>query len=203
MRFAGDAKEVFILSSGGCQVPDAKGQWITLKGDLGHTHDLSNGRKPYDWCGWSMTIASLALLAYANETDFIHKEQDCLAFGPWVERMYSEIGTHGCIFGTGTLMPAFQSLFLVKHDFIPEFVRIYLGTGSEKLKENEGEQKFARMKEQYPDLFCHYSFGCDRDRPIPYDAEVFYCQHLNGEELHELRRRDLICDSIFTGETAR
>jgi hypothetical protein len=191
MRYATPSR-VVILASGGTAIPYAAGHWIPMNGDLGHTHDLSNDRKPYHWCGWSISIVTLALLAYFDECDFIFKEQDTLAFGPWVEKMYAEIGDHGCIFGKGELMPAFQSLFLVKHEFIPEFVRIYMGTGSERLKENEGELKFARMKEQNPQHFTHYSFGVDRDRPIPYDAEVFYAQHLNQEELAEMKSRRLI-----------
>jgi hypothetical protein len=185
-------QRVVVLASGGCTVPGAPGQWIHMDGDLGHTHDLSNGRKPFHWCGWSISFVTLALLAYFDECDFIFKEQDVLAFGPWVEKMYAEIGDKGMIFGSAEVAPAVQSLVLCKHWFIPEFVRLYMGSGSEQLKENEGEVKFFRLEQENPECFARYSFGVDRDRPIPYDAEVFYAQHLNGEELAELRKRGLI-----------
>lgn len=189
-------ERIIVLASGNCRVPDARGQWITLAGDLGHTHDLSNGRKPYHWCGWSITLVTGLLLAYANECDAIFKEQDVLAFGPWVDRMYSEIGDKGMIFGKANVAPAVQSLVLCKHWFIPEFVRLYMGTGSEQLKENEGELKFARLEQENPNLFGRYSFGYDRDRPINYEDEVFYAQHLNPQELQEMKQRNLIDDEL-------
>lgn len=191
LKFAAPER-VIVLASGGSRIEGAPGQWIEMAGDLGHTHDLSNGRKPYHWCGWSISFVSLALLAYFNECDFIFKEQDVLAFGPWVERMYSEIGNKGMVFGRAVIAPAVQSLVLCKHDFIPEFVRLYMGTGSEREKRNEGELKFERLERAHPDLFGRYSFGVDRDRPLPYDADVWYAQHLNGDEIAEIRMRGLL-----------
>lgn len=191
MKYA-KPERVIVMASGGNKIQGAPGQWIHLDGDIGHTHDLSNGRKPYHWCGWSIALVNLALLAYANECDFIFKEQDVLAFGPWVDRMYSEIGEAGMIFGKAKCMPAVQSLLLCKHWFIPRFVELYMGTGSEQLKENEGELKFMRLEQQHPKLFARYSFGYDRDRPINYDDDVFYAQHLQPAEMDELRLRKLI-----------
>jgi len=188
MRYA-NPERVIVLASGGNPIPGAPGQWISMAGDLGHTHDLNNHRKPYHWCGWSIALVTLALLAYFNETDFIFKEQDALAFGPWVDRMYAEIGSKGLIFGRARCQQAVQSILLCKHDFIPEFVRLYMGTGSEQLKENEGELKFARLEEAHPNLFGRYSFACDRDRPIPYNDEVVYAQQMTAAEIQEFRNR--------------
>lgn len=175
-------KKVVILASGGNAPQKMPGSWIKLTGDLGHVHDLNNHRKPYHWCGWSMAFITTALIAYANETDFIWKEQDVLAFGPWVERMYAEIGDAGMIFGKARVMPAVQSLVLCKHWFIPEFVRVFLGSGSEQDKQNEGEQKFARLEKQHPKWFARYSFGYDRDRPFNMKDSVFYLQHVSAKE---------------------
>jgi hypothetical protein len=163
-----------------------------LPGDLGHVHDLNNHRKPYHFCGWSISFVTLALIAYANETDFIYREQDVLAFGPWVERMYAEIGDAGMIFGKAKCMPAVQSLVLCKHEFIPEFVRLFMGTGSEQIKSNEGEIKFMRLEQENPGKFARYSFGCDRDRPLPLKDDCFYAQHLTGDELRQIVKAGLL-----------
>lgn len=167
-------------------------KWMDFVSDLGHVHDLNNHRKPYHWCGWSISFVTLALIAYFDESDFIFKESDVLAFGPWVDRMYDEIGNAGMIFGKAKCMPAVQSLVLCKHEFIPEFVRLFMGTGSEQIKSNEGELKFARLEQQNPGKFARYSFGVDRDRPLPYDDEVWYAQHWTSNELAELCCRNLI-----------
>jgi hypothetical protein len=194
------AKRIVVLATGNGPRPKTMmgqiGRWIDLDGDLGHTHDLNTGQKPYHWCGWSIALVTLALIAYADECDYVFKESDVLAFGPWVERMYAEIGDYGMVFGKARCMPAVQSVLLCKHEFIPQFVRIYLGTGSEQEKRNEGELKFARMEKEHPHLFGRFSFGVDRDRPLPYNDEVWYAQHLTEAELAELKRRGLIENNV-------
>lgn len=188
------AEDIIVLATGNGERPKSRrtAQWIDLAGDLGHVHDLNEHRKPYHWCGWSISLVTLALLAYNNECDFFFKEQDVLAFGPWVERMYAEIGSAGMIFGRARCMPAVQSLLLCKHEFIPEFVRLFMSTGSEQEKRNEGELKFARLERDNPGRFARFSFGYDRDRPINYDDLVFYGQHWSADELKELRKRGLV-----------
>jgi len=162
--------------------------WV--EGNLGHIGDLLDKRKPHKFCGWSMGMMTLALLAYQNETDFIYKEQDCLAFGPWVERLYAECGDKKVCFGKNGLMTCAQSLFLVKHDFIPEFVRSYLGTGPDAA--TMPETKFSNMAKVNQPNWTQFGFGVDRDRPIPWDDEVWYAQHFTQKELAELTRRNLI-----------
>lgn len=191
MRHA-QPERVVVLANGGSKIDGAPGQWISMAGNLGHAHDLSEHRKPHVMCGWSAAFVTLAMLAYFDECDFIFKEQDALAFGPWVERLYEEIGTRGMIFGDNKEFACSQSVVLIRHAFIPEFVRLYMGTGSEQEKSNECELKFKRLEQANPEQFGRFSFGCDRDRPIPYDAEVFYAQQLSGEELAEMKRRELI-----------
>lgn len=191
MKYA-SPKRVVVTAAAGQSIPEAPGDWIRLDGDLGHVHDLQAGRKDFHFCGWTISLCTLALIAYADECDFIYKEQDCFAFGPWVDQMKAEIGSAGIIFGSARCMPAVQSLVYMKHEFLPEFVKFYLGTGDERKKENEGEQKFVQMERDLPGKCARYSFGVDRDRPITYDAPVFYAQQICGEELAELRKRGLL-----------
>lgn len=185
-------ERIIVLANGGSKIVGAPGQWIELDGNLGHTHDLTNHIKPHKWCGWSWAFVTLAALAYFDECDFVFKEQDALCFGPWVDRMYSEIGNKGMIFGHNKVWACSQSVVLCKHDFIPEFMRLYMDTGSEQDKANECELKFARLEQQHPHWFGRYSFGVDRNRPIPFGDPVWYGQQFTDEELEDLKRRKLI-----------
>jgi hypothetical protein len=193
-----------IISEAGSKRP-AVG-WATdvvrLTGDLGHCHDLIEGRKPHEFAGWSATMCALAMTAYADEADFLYKEEDCLAFGPWVKRIYDDLGSGDIVFGgkmkSAPWMPCAQSLFLVRHRAIPLFVRTYLGLGGDNNKNTLGEAKFARLASMFPMKVRYLSFGVDRERPIPWDDPVFYFQQPTAAELEEASRRGLItCNSCL------
>jgi hypothetical protein len=212
LRFADPKPEsVVVLADSGAVIESRDVKWISMNGDIGHVHDLIYGRKPYEYCGWSISICTLALLAYFNECDFVFKEQDVLAFGPWVKKMYSQITNGKLILGRAKIFPAVQSLFLVKHEFIPEFVRLYLGTGDERIQENLGEFKFDLLANRYPEKFRRYSFGYDRDRPFNVADEVFYVQKLVSSEVNLLRDAGLVSSNTrppttlgpFTGNSPR
>lgn len=191
-----DAAAIVVMADSGSNpsvvYPRERVRWLSLPGDTGHIYDLLARRKPYDWCGWSMVVCATALMAYAAECDYIHKESDCLAFGPWVERMYAEAGDYGVLFGSARAARAVQSLFMVKHWYIPEFVRLYLGAGNDSLWDNRGEEKFFRLEHEHPKWWGRYSFGYDRDRPINMADEVFYAQKLTPEELLAFERKGLV-----------
>jgi hypothetical protein len=53
--------------------------------------------------GWSLGFIHGALYAYSCGRDYIYKEQDCLAFGNWVERMYRLQAEKDCGMLTGEL----------------------------------------------------------------------------------------------------
>lgn len=169
---------------------------VRLSGDLGHIHQhLDNGPKSHHaYTGWSASVLSLAMLAYVNETDFVYKESDCLAFGPWVQRMYRDLGDNNWAFGpkmtSAPFMACQQSLFLVRHRAIPTFVRLFLQHGPENNRASIGENRFMRMAVEMKPSFL--SFGVDRMRPIPWGDEVYYFQQPNPEELTEAKRRNLI-----------
>lgn len=165
--------------------------YTALAGNLGHINDLVVTKtKPHAYCGWSGAMLALALIAYCDESDFIYKEQDCLAFGPWVEKMYEELGGGNVIFGSCQIQPAAQSLFLVKHAYIPEFVRLYLSEGPDNDEENLPEHKFARLALAHD--WKRFSFGYDRDRPFNVADPVFYVQQVTPEELEILQNAGLI-----------
>jgi len=172
------------------------GDWIRLDRNLGHVGDLLNGSKPHEFCGWSASVLALAMIAYAGELDFVYLEEDALAFGPWVERMYAELGDGQFAFGRKMQGPPYmacsQSLFIVRHAFIPRFVATYLSLGKDGDPENLPETKFHRIEERFPVECRRLSFTVDRERPLPYDADVWSAQKFSPDELEELRKRGMI-----------
>lgn len=188
----------YVLATGDGRVPDLERYkpevliWTDILGDLGHCGQLLSGEKPYHFAGGPICVLTLAMLAYMNECDFIFKEQDLLAFGDYVETMYQELGNKGCIFGSQRGQSCANSLFLVRHSFIPEFVRLYLGTARENTADQMAEKKFARLEREHPKSFCRYSFGVDRERPFNMKAAVWYAQKFTPEELMAVREAGLI-----------
>ena len=170
--------------------------FIHTPGNLGHVGDLLNNSKPHKYCGWSASVLALAMIAYAGELDFVYLEGDALAFGPWVQQMYAELGDGQFAFGKKMQSPPWmacsQSLFVVRHAFIPTFVSTYLGLGTDNDPENLPETKFARIEERFPAECRRLSFTVDRERPLPYDAPVWSAQKFTPDELAELKRRNLI-----------
>ena len=191
-------ERVIVISEGGSKPFCAEGvDTVNLTGDLGHCEDLVYGRKPHAHSSWSISMCAAALLAYDNETDFLYKEEDCLAFGPWVEQMYKDMGDGVMVFGAKHTSPPWmacsQSLFLVAHRFIPTFVVCYLAAGNDRDRHNLGEKKFETLEAKFgKDKIKRLSFGVDRERPIPWDAPVFYAQQFTQAELDEAKRRGLI-----------
>ena len=170
--------------------------WLYLPGNLGHVGDLLNGSKPHQFCGWSAAVLSLAMIAYTGELDFVYLEQDALAFGPWVEQLYAELGNAHFAFGKKMESPPWmacsQSLFIVRHSFIPVFVKSYLMLGTDGNPENLPETKFQLIEERFTTACRRLSFTVDRERPLPYDAPVFSAQKFTETELAELSKRGLI-----------
>lgn len=168
---------------------------VNLTGDLGHVTDIEAGRKKSEFAGWTAHMIALAMLAYCDEADFIYKESDCLAFGPCLEQMYADLGDGDIVFGhaqpTAPGFPSSQSLFLVRHAFLPEFVRTYLSLGGDG--QVHGEHKFCHLMDKIGRRRAKMlSFGVDRCRPLPWERTTWYCQQVYQEELDEMKKRGLI-----------
>lgn len=165
---------------------------IHCRGDIGN---LAAGTMKYDYSGWMPPVVLTAMLAYNDELDFIHQEQDCFAFGSYIQQLYSDCGDAGMVIGRPLKqmgMPATQSLFLVRHRYIPTFIRDYLALGGDDNQTNKGEYKFARLRQNNPHEVAVASFGQDRDRPIAWDDPVIAVQQCSKAELDEAKRRGLI-----------
>jgi len=173
---------------------------IHLQGNLGAFMELINKQKPHRFCGWTGAILQLALSAYCDESDFIYVEQDVLMFGDCIGQMYREIGDGGVIFGSTSGQPCAQSLFLVKHSYIPDFVRLILGEGPQSEPDQLGEQIFARLEQQNPEKWKRFSFGYDRPRPLDIHDDCWYAQKFSPEELLQLRAAGMVkFDSLPEG----
>lgn len=161
--------------------------------NFGHVGDLLNGTRQHPLCGWSVCALTLAMNAYAMGKDLIFVEQDCLCFGPWIERMYQDLGDGDMVFGpkmqTAPYMACAQALFLIRHSALLRFISAYLALPPDK--DMLPESKFAALGEHGLDV-RYLSFGVDRERPIPWDAEVFYVQQWTAQELNEAKERGLI-----------
>lgn len=178
--------------------------FIHASGDLGHIHDKAAGKNDNFYVGWSAGMVTLAFLAYNDNCDFIYQEQDCLAFGDYVEQLYKDMGEGWAALGrplrSMPRMRSTQSLFIVRHKRIPEFVRDYLNLG-EDINSYQverggcfGEMKFAKMLDM--DLMKYRiqseGWNVDRDRPIPYHLPAFAAQQITSLEYEEMKRRGLL-----------
>lgn len=201
LRFADPpASRIVVVSVDGSGTPaafkDSAIDVLNLNGNCGHIHHLLTGQKKHWIGGWSASVLALAMIAYNDESDLIYKEQDCLAFGPWVERMYADMGDADMVFGrkheTHPHMPCSQSLFLIRHRFLLDFVTRYLAKGTDNDKDNLPESKFEHIEKDDPSRFRRLSFGFDRERPIIYEEPVWYAQQLKPEEITEMVKRELL-----------
>lgn len=194
------AERVYVICCGR-KPPVARGiTVIPATGNLGHIGAIfrkENNPNNHAYCGWSSHMLTLAMIAYSNCTDFIYKEQDCLAFGNWVHQMYCDARGRMMVYGQCQLMGVAQSLFLVKHAFIPDFVRFYLNLSDDRNRHMLPEHKFLAIHHAFRREVGRLSFGFDRDRPMDFEAPAFYAQKLTRTELQEMKDAGLIPCGTF------
>jgi hypothetical protein len=191
-------EEVLIINQNSPFLPDEKkGKWIDTLFNLGHVHSLDTNNYPNKkFAGCSLTFMIAALYCYNSNCDMIYKEQDCLAFGDWVNSLYADLEENNAKMLIGREEDAdgqssAQSIFLIKHDFLLDFVRSYLS-----LNYNDAgpgyvrpEWKFTILKNHlYPDSIKFMSMGYDRARPASYEEETYYIQQLKQQEIDILSR---------------
>lgn len=188
-----DNPHVYIINGGGRYYGPPMGSWVNLDRNLGHIHHMIHDAAnfPGPLCGWSMSVILLALIAYHNRCDLIYKEQDCLAFGPWVDRLYADCEGKNMVTGQCRLMKIEQSLFLIKYEFLLEYVRQYLAFPISDAQ-HLPEFKFDEMIKNPRNKIGHLSFGYGRDRPIDYNDGVFYLQQITAQEIGDLENRGLL-----------
>ena len=185
------AEAVYIVNAGGVQRPGWGGRWIEV-GNLGHVDHMTGEQRIG---GWSAAFLMGCMLGYHNGVDVIFKEQDCLAFGPWVDLLYSHDAAMvtGRVNDNGTaqgFVP--QSLALILHRYLLDFVQRYLAIPeSDKREATIPERKFDRIAAQTGE-HARADLGYDRSRPVNFDDAAFYLQQISMPEMEQLRKRKLI-----------
>lgn len=189
-----EPKDIFVINVNSDFCPEEKcGKWIDLSYNLGHVHDLDENEYPNKkFGGWSMSFIMGAYLAYSNNTDLIYKEQDCLAFGNWVSELYShekEIVVGQSVHADGQALE--QSLFLVRHSAILDFVNAYTNFVGDDAGKNfiRPESKFSEiLNRSFSNRFTFTKMGYGRSKPQNLkesleSGEAFYIQKLTEEEI--------------------
>lgn len=151
-------------------------EWLNLTKNPIHGTKL---KESVQFAGWSLGFIHSALYAYSCHCDYIYKEQDCLAFGNWVERMYKCCEGKQMVTGELWSHPKRDyvielSLMLIKYEFIMPFLTQLFavpGTG-DKVRP---EKKFLTVRDNNPDLIGTIDFGYGGNRPFKYD-DCFYIQ---------------------------
>jgi hypothetical protein len=195
LRFSNPDK-LFIVNHG-CKRPemitDNKVCWIDLNYNLGHMGDLLSGKKNHKFSGWAMSVLNGALLAYSNNCDMFYKEQDCLAFGNWIERIYETSNGKSFVFGKCKTTPhnVEQSLFFIRNNFLCEFVKDFLSIegGDDKTLT---EEKFLIIEKKHMEATVRLDFGYGRDRPFDMNKDVFYIQQEKSLEIKQLKDKGLL-----------
>jgi hypothetical protein len=191
-RYCPFQERIAVLSTGATYPVQASEINVFYGKNMGH---IGDSPRFHGLAGWSASVLALALLAYNCNEDLIYREQDVLAFGPWLQQAYSDLGDADMVFGhkmtTGPWMPCSQSLFIIRHRFLLDFVARYIALGDDSL-EFCPEHRFCSLEEQEPERFRRLSFGPERERPLPYDAPVWYAQQITTGELAELKLRHLV-----------
>lgn len=182
--------KIFIVNHG-CKKPTIETNnvcWIDLNYNLGHMGDLMSGVKKHKYSGWAMSVLIGALLAYSNNCDMFYKEQDCLAFGNWIDRIYETSINKNMMFGKciSTPFKVEQSLFFIRNNFICQFVKEFLEIdgGDDKVLT---EEKFLKIENNHKDTISRFNFGYGRDRPYSVTDSVFYIQQIKDFEINNLK----------------
>ncbi len=179
---------IIIFDNSETGIPDGifPGRIIRSTFNLGHCGE-SEGQR-HKFTGWSMSWLIPALVAYSDNSDFIYKEQDCLAFGDWVPQVRSGRAA----FGNNDVMECENSLFYLERDFIPDFAQIFMSLPG-KDAQFVVEAKFAAV-EKMIDGVGRFSMGVGRNRPLPDDlhARPWYAQRFTHPELNRIATEGLI-----------
>ncbi len=180
-------------------------QWVSLPFNAKHSTDHVGV-----WCGWTRSVIVSATYAMAADCEyFVYVEQDCLLKGDGIiEACVSQMKTgvmFGC--GNGTPQPIQQSLFVISAKRLPRFVsnlcsiklrdcdlspewkflcatwRPFVFVANLGLFKHKRVRKLAyRLAKNR--LFEFLPFGVGRNRPIPFEKEMYYFQHGSLEEVH-------------------
>ena len=183
--------DLIVVNANSVPQPQLGGTWLNTFHNYGHVKTMEKGEK---YGGWWLGFMMGAMMAYHNACDFIYKEQDCLAFGPWVKQLYDDAKQTDAPVLVGRFNHKYkieQSLVWVRRKFIPKLINLYLSIPDTDVTLRP-ELKFLRIMKRHPKVVAFTRMGCGRNRPLPLEATCFYAQKLKPAELQALRTRGLL-----------
>lgn len=190
---------IYVINSGAAVPSGAAGNWVNLPINIGHHLDLvgTEAGVRFKLAGWSTGFVLGGMLAYAAGADYIYKKQDCLAFGPWVERLYEDLEAQGAdmLVGRHGIYGVEQALMILRHGFIIDFIAQYLRMNSDAGADYVNpERKFASlMDNRFKGRMAHISFGYSRTETLLFSrlnmTDPFYLHQMSyrGRLLERLR----------------
>jgi hypothetical protein len=169
--------EILIVDAHSPAIPDIpKGNsvpilWYRRADNLGHR------------MGWQDSVKIGAEYALWKGLDFVYIEQDCLLWGNRIIDFCRSKMTKGLMIGSGEgiSMPIEQSFFIVKYDFLPDFLKV-----AGKIENVMGELKWIKSFEGQYDFL---PFRGGRQRPLNFESRFGYIQHLNLREIKKLEQK--------------
>lgn len=183
--------DIVVVNSASSSLERFGGTWINMKHNYGHVKTMSPDEK---YGGWWLGFMTSAMIAYGHGMDFIYKEQDCLAFGAWVQKLFDDSEYQKASVIVGKFKHKYQieqSLVLVRRKHILSLIGMYLSI-PESDKALRPELKFLQLMNRKPGMMAYTDMGCGRNRPIPYASKCFYAQQLTPVELKGLASAGLI-----------
>jgi hypothetical protein len=180
--------------------------WIELDRNYGHPNDLRTGRIRTRYSGYTRAVFNGAMYALCCDADFyVYVEQDCVLYGE--DFLTHAVGdaTEDILMGrvteqgrglggrTAAAMPQ-QSLVVVRGAALPRFIE---GIVNAPCTDGELSPELIMHDRLAPVGFLRVPYG--RSRPIDFERDHFYAQHLDEEELRRFLSltRLRLCDQEF------
>ena len=144
----------------------------------------------HDWAASNITAAAYA---YANDMDYLFVEQDCLVVGldKAVDMAREKGGTWYGFGPNASYRPGWAEncLIYVDNALLLAFIRAMHAIKDTPDGKPFLEQRFHEELSRCDGHIHFWPFGCGRLRPIPWEEEIFYAQHLTDEELDKFKER--------------
>jgi len=174
-------KKIVVINSGSPNRKVSTENWIDLTENPGHTDQMRASGDTTQFGGWTLGFINAAMYAYSCKCDFFYKEQDCLAFGDWAEKIRQESIEKDRPIMVGRLIdyPHDQGdyelcLTYIRYEFILSFL-IELFAINRSDKDCFCETKFKMIGDK-TNTIGRVSFGYGGNRPFNADDPIFYIQ---------------------------
>jgi hypothetical protein len=188
--------KIVIVDSASPIKPDvalAEGvEWVELDRNYGHSNDIRTGKIITKHSGFMRSMILSACFALTCDADyFVYVEQDCVVHGHGLLKAAVDNAEHPIIIGhptsggigiNGLAAPMLQQSFVVVARAGLERFISSLIVAPESDGDLPPEEKFSRHLAPFSLLGIPYG----RSRPIDFNAQHFYAQHLTDIELDKL-----------------